>query len=64
QFLDGERDYTKIHGDTGPLVYPAGFLYIYSTVYYLTLQDTQFRIAQYLFELIYLATQYIVFSAF
>lgn len=26
----GERDYIRIRGDTGPLVYPAGFLYLYS----------------------------------
>lgn len=25
----GERDYVNIKGDTGPLVYPAGFLYLY-----------------------------------
>lgn len=25
----GERDYVNIRGDTGPLVYPAGFLYLY-----------------------------------
>lgn len=35
-FLEGERDYTKIEGDTGPLVYPAGFLYVYSAVKFLT----------------------------
>jgi len=35
-FLEGERDYTKIEGDTGPLVYPAGFLYIYSAIKFLT----------------------------
>lgn len=35
-FLAGERDYLNIRGDTGPLVYPAGFLYLYSGLYYLT----------------------------
>jgi hypothetical protein len=35
-FRDGERDYTKIEGDTGPLVYPAGFLYVYSAIKFLT----------------------------
>lgn len=35
-FLDGERDYTKLSGDTGPLVYPAGFLYIFTMLKYVT----------------------------
>ena len=29
-FFQGERDYTKLRGDTGPLVYPAGFVYLFS----------------------------------
>ena len=29
-YQNGERDYINIRGDTGPLVYPAGFLYLYS----------------------------------
>mmetsp|Transcript_25067 Transcript_25067/g.59559 ORF Transcript_25067/g.59559 Transcript_25067/m.59559 type:complete len:456 (-) Transcript_25067:1299-2666(-) len=28
-YQNGERDYVAIRGDTGPLVYPAGFLYLY-----------------------------------
>jgi hypothetical protein len=35
-FLGGERDYTNLKGDTGPLVYPAGFLYIYSAIRFIT----------------------------
>ncbi|XP_075483524.1 dol-P-Man:Man(5)GlcNAc(2)-PP-Dol alpha-1,3-mannosyltransferase [Primulina tabacum] len=35
-FLGGERDYGKLEGDTGPLVYPAGFLYVYSAISFLT----------------------------
>ncbi|KAL3794030.1 LOW QUALITY PROTEIN: hypothetical protein HJC23_008918 [Cyclotella cryptica] len=29
-YQNGELDYVNIRGDTGPLVYPAGFLYLYS----------------------------------
>lgn len=29
-FLGGERNYFNLQGDTGPLVYPAGFVYVYS----------------------------------
>uniref|UniRef100_A0A0G4FVH6 dolichyl-P-Man:Man5GlcNAc2-PP-dolichol alpha-1,3-mannosyltransferase n=1 Tax=Chromera velia CCMP2878 TaxID=1169474 RepID=A0A0G4FVH6_9ALVE len=32
-FLNGERNYYNMYGDTGPLVYPAGFVYIYSALY-------------------------------
>ncbi|KAI8343184.1 glycosyltransferase [Chlamydoabsidia padenii] len=64
QFLAGERDYTKIRGDTGPLVYPAGFLYVYSLLYYLTQHGTCIRIAQYLFGVLYLITQVIVFNIY
>lgn len=35
-FLGGERDYLNLKGDTGPLVYPAGFVYIFSVFRWLT----------------------------
>ncbi|XP_061369364.1 dol-P-Man:Man(5)GlcNAc(2)-PP-Dol alpha-1,3-mannosyltransferase isoform X2 [Gastrolobium bilobum] len=50
-FLRGERDYRNLKGDTGPLVYPAGFLYIYSAFYYLT--GGQVYPAQILFGVLY-----------
>uniref|UniRef100_A0A182NJW7 dolichyl-P-Man:Man5GlcNAc2-PP-dolichol alpha-1,3-mannosyltransferase n=1 Tax=Anopheles dirus TaxID=7168 RepID=A0A182NJW7_9DIPT len=54
-FLNGTTDYSVLRGDTGPLVYPAGFVYIYSAFYYLTSHGTNIRLAQYVFIAIYLA---------
>uniref|UniRef100_A0A0D3EK43 dolichyl-P-Man:Man5GlcNAc2-PP-dolichol alpha-1,3-mannosyltransferase n=1 Tax=Oryza barthii TaxID=65489 RepID=A0A0D3EK43_9ORYZ len=51
-FVEGERDYTKIEGDTGPLVYPAGFLYVYSAIKLLT--AGQVFPAQILFGVLYI----------
>lgn len=51
-FREGERDYTKIEGDTGPLVYPAGFLYVYSAIKFLT--AGQVFPAQILFGVLYI----------
>ncbi|XP_011568469.3 lethal(2)neighbour of tid protein [Plutella xylostella] len=53
-FLNGTLDYSKLRGDTGPLVYPAGFVYIYSMLYYITNQGENVRLAQYIFIAIYL----------
>ncbi|KAG2218160.1 hypothetical protein INT45_006212 [Circinella minor] len=63
-YLDGERDYQKLYGDTGPLVYPAGFVYVYSFLYYITNNGRNIRLAQYLFEVLYLATQWFVFAIY
>lgn len=63
-FLLGERDYTKLKGDTGPLVYPAGFVYFYSFLYYLTGHGKHIRVAQYFFEGLYLLNQFIVCSIY
>ena len=53
-FLHGELDYMNLKGDTGPLVYPAGFVYLYSALYYLTDLGTNILRAQYIFLAIYL----------
>ena len=52
-FLAGERDYTKLKGGTGPLVYPAGFVYLYSFLRKVTLGSV--RPAQWCFAGVYLA---------
>jgi alpha-1,3-mannosyltransferase len=57
---EGELDYRKIRGGTGPLVYPAGFLYLFQTLRWLTGGDV--RQAQYFFWSLYVATQGVVLS--
>ncbi|KAL6214863.1 hypothetical protein ACLB2K_014295 [Fragaria x ananassa] len=51
-FLGGERDYSNLKGDTGPLVYPAGFWYAYSAIQYVT--GSQVHPAQILFGVLYI----------
>jgi alpha-1,3-mannosyltransferase len=53
-FKAGERDYMQIRGNTGPLVYPAGFLYIYSFLHSVTDDGKNILRAQYIFLGIYL----------
>ena len=43
-FLNGTMDYTKLEGGTGPLVYPAGFVYIFSGLYYITSQGVNIKL--------------------
>ncbi|XP_048203200.1 dol-P-Man:Man(5)GlcNAc(2)-PP-Dol alpha-1,3-mannosyltransferase isoform X2 [Perognathus longimembris pacificus] len=59
--INGTYDYTRLQGDTGPLVYPAGFVYIFMGLYYATGQGTDIRMAQNIFALLYLATLLLVF---
>jgi hypothetical protein len=35
-YLNGERNYSNLKGDTGPLVYPAGFVYVFSILRWMT----------------------------
>jgi len=53
-FLSGERNYSLLKGDTGPLVYPAGFVYIFSFLRYLTSNGTDIRTGQYIFLSFYI----------
>ncbi|RIB03189.1 glycosyltransferase family 58 protein [Gigaspora rosea] len=63
-FLNGERNYTKIQGDTGPCVYPAGFVYIYSILNYITSEGVDILKAQYIFAILYMWTLYVVFNIY
>ncbi|KAL3965676.1 hypothetical protein ACCO45_002680 [Purpureocillium lilacinum] len=60
QYVGGERDYTRIEGGTGPLVYPAAHVYIYTGLYYLTDRGKDILLAQQLFAVLYMATLTVV----
>ncbi|XP_071110356.1 dol-P-Man:Man(5)GlcNAc(2)-PP-Dol alpha-1,3-mannosyltransferase-like [Haliotis cracherodii] len=62
--LNGTYDYMKLKGDTGPLVYPAGFVYIYSFFYYVTEKGTDLKTGQYIFAALYLLTLLVVFDIY
>lgn len=63
-FLNGTLEYSQISGDTGPVVYPAGHLYIYTFLYYLTSHGTNIYLAQYIFAGLYLVTLILVFRLY
>ncbi|NXT73776.1 ALG3 mannosyltransferase, partial [Zapornia atra] len=63
-FANGTLDYTQLKGDTGPLVYPAGFVYIFLGLYYATGRGTDIRLAQYLFAGLYLLNLLLVFRIY
>ena len=51
--IEGDFDYKNLKGDTGPLVYPGGFVYIYSILYFITDHGTNILKAQYVFLLLH-----------
>ena len=60
-FLNGTYDYTKLEGATGPLVYPAGFVYIFSGLFYITDFGLNIKRAQLIFAGFYLLNLALVF---
>jgi len=52
--LGGEYNYTNLRGDTGPLVYPAGFVYLYMGFHWITEKGFNILLAQYIFHGLYL----------
>jgi hypothetical protein len=63
-YIKGERDYAKISGDTGPLVYPGAHVWIYSQLYKITDEGRDVARAQWLFALLYLGTLGVVLSCY
>jgi alpha-1,3-mannosyltransferase len=62
--LNGTFDYTLLKGDTGPLVYPAGFVYIYTVLYFVTNHGQNIRLAQYIFAFLYISLLCFVFRIY
>ncbi|XP_017554666.2 dol-P-Man:Man(5)GlcNAc(2)-PP-Dol alpha-1,3-mannosyltransferase isoform X2 [Pygocentrus nattereri] len=62
--INGTYDYTQLKGDTGPLVYPAGFVYIFTALYYITDHGLNIRLGQYVFAAFYLITLLLVFRIY
>ncbi|KAM9789622.1 dol-P-Man:Man(5)GlcNAc(2)-PP-Dol alpha-1,3-mannosyltransferase [Neosynchiropus ocellatus] len=62
--INGTYDYTQLKGDTGPLVYPAGFVYIFTALYYMTSSGVNIRLGQYIFAVFYLITLLLVFRIY
>ncbi|KAJ8953656.1 hypothetical protein NQ314_007263 [Rhamnusium bicolor] len=63
-FLNGTLDYKDLKGDTGPLVYPAGFIYIYTMFYYVTSHGKNIYLAQYIFLVLYLIQTLLIHRIF
>nr|POE46734.1 dol-p-man:man(5)glcnac(2)-pp-dol alpha-1,3-mannosyltransferase [Quercus suber] len=63
-FMSGERDYMRLVGDTGPLVYPAVHVWIYRALYAFTSQGKAIAAAQLLFAAVYLGTLALVMQTY
>ncbi|KAI8629466.1 glycosyltransferase [Xylariaceae sp. FL1651] len=64
QYVAGERDYTLIKGGTGPLVYPAAHVYLYTALYYMTDKGKNIFLAQQMFAVLYMATLTLVMACY
>ena len=63
-YISGQCDYTLIKGSTGPLVYPAAHVYIYSTLFHLTTDGQDILRGQIIFAALYLATLVVVMACY
>jgi alpha-1,3-mannosyltransferase len=63
-WLGGELDYRKLRGSTGPLVYPAGFLYLFALFRRWTSNGNDIRRAQHIFACLYVMNTAIVLQIY
>ena len=63
-FIRGETDYTKIEGPTGPCVYPAMHVYIYSALHELTDAGKNILTGQKVFYGLFLTTLFYVLKCY
>jgi len=63
-YLKGDTNYYNLKGGTGPLVYPAGFVYIYSLLYYVCDSGTNVQRGQYIFAVLYVINLALVFDLY
>lgn len=54
--MNGERDYSVVSGGTGPLVYPAGFVWLFSGLRFITNGGSDVSLAQCIYAVVYLIT--------
>ncbi|KAF3208960.1 dolichyl-P-Man:Man(5)GlcNAc(2)-PP-dolichol alpha-1,3-mannosyltransferase [Orbilia oligospora] len=64
QYRAGERDYRNIKGGTGPLVYPAGHVYIYNWLYTFTDGGVRRERVQVAFWVAYMATLWLTMACY
>lgn len=62
--INGTYDYSDLKGDTGPLVYPAGFVYVFALLHMITDGGKNIRVAQYLYALLYLTTLFLLYKIY
>ncbi|THH18490.1 hypothetical protein EW146_g2511 [Bondarzewia mesenterica] len=55
-YIKGERDYSYITGPTGPLVYPAGHVYVHEVLYWITNEGKNIPLAQQLYAALYVTS--------
>ena len=63
-YRSGERDYTLLKGSTGPLVYPAAHVYIYSWLSWVTDAGREIGRAQWVFGGVYVGALGVVMGAY